>query len=175
MVHGLQLNRFRGAKMTSFEGGHRVPFVAWWPGRLPAGKVDDRIVTSLDLFPTFAALAGVTLPSNRVIDGKNAMATLDGSSLDPLHEAFPYYKHTYLLAVRSGKWKLLLPRPAFPKELGWYGRFQFEIKEPQLFDLDDDIGEAKDVADANPQVVNQLKGLAESARKNLGDDNPYSK
>jgi len=164
----------RGAKMTTFEGGHRVPCVAWWPGRLPAGRVEDRIVTSLDVFPTFAALAGVAPPSDRVIDGRNAISLLDGSDSKPLHEAFYYYKHTYLLAVRSGKWKLVLPRPAFPEDLGWYGRFQFEIKNPQLFDLNADIGEREDVADAQPEVVARLKVLARKARTDLGDDNPYA-
>ena len=165
----------RGAKMTCFEGGHRVPCVMRWPGKLPKGKIVKQMVTSLDLFPTFAALAEVELPSDRIIDGKNAFSVLDGSKTDPLHEAFYYYKHTYLLAVRSGKWKLMLPRPAFPKDLQWYRRFQFEIKKPQLFDLDADISEKNDVADTNPKVVARLQKLAAKARKNLGDANPYAK
>ena len=164
----------RGAKMTSFEGGHRVPFVAWWPGRIPAGKTEDRIVTSLDLFSTFAHLAGADLPDDRVVDGKNAMPVLDGSGNDILHEAFYYYKHTYLLAVRSGNWKLLLPRPAFPRDLGWYGRFQHEIEKPQLYDLDADIGEESDVADDHPEAVARLLKLAAAARADLGDANPLA-
>lgn len=165
----------RGAKMTIFEGGHRVPCVAWWPGRLPAGRIEDRIVTSLDLFPTFAALAGVALPSDRVIDGNNAISTLDGSDTKARHEAFYYYKHTHLLAVRSGKWKLVLPRPAFPEDLSWYGRFQFEITEPQLFDLEADIAETLNVAVKHPEVVAKLVRLASEARSKLGDQNPYGR
>ena len=164
----------RGAKLTSFEGGHRVPCIAWWPGKLPSGTEIDHLVTSMDFFPTFAALASTACPADRIIDGRNSIELLNGSRQQPIHEAFYYYKHDYLLGVRHGPWKLLLPRPAFPKNLSWYGRYQFEFTEPQLFNLNSDIGEVNNVAHQNPKIVENLRSLVIKAREDLGDANPYA-
>ena len=159
----------RGAKMTCWDGGLRVPCVMRWPGKLPAGVTEERIVSTIDILPTFASLAGAALPEDRVIDGRDAMPLLAGKSDAPLHEAFYYYKHNHLLAVRSGKWKLVLPRPARPGDLGWYGRLQKAIAEPQLFDVEADIGEQHDLAAKHPEVLSQLMKHAERARAELGD------
>lgn len=159
----------RGAKMTCWDGGLRVPCVMRWPGTLPKNITEDRIVSTIDLLPTFAAIANAELPGDRKLDGRNAMGLLTGKVSEPLHEAFYYYKHNYLLAVRSGKWKLVLPRSARPKDLGWYGRLQEAISKPQLFNLDVDIAETKDLAPQNPEVVNRLLKYAEEARSDLGD------
>jgi len=159
----------RGAKMTCWDGGLRVPCVMRWPGTLPAAVTEDRIISTIDLLPTFAALAGVQPPADRVIDGRNAMPLLTGKQDGPLHEAFYYYKHNYLLAVRGGPWKLVLPRPEYPRDLGWYGRFQKKIVTSQLYDLNKDIGEHNNVASRHPDVVDRLMQFAERARRDLGD------
>ncbi|MCG8584895.1 MAG: sulfatase [Pirellulales bacterium] len=159
----------RGAKMTCWDGGFRVPCVMRWPGKLPAGVTEKRVVSTIDLLPTFAAMAGATLPADRVIDGRDATQLLTGKSDAPLREAFYFYKHNHLLAVRSSKWKVALPRPARPGDLGWYGRLQEAVAEPQLFDLDADIGEQRDVAAEHPKVLLRMLRYAEQARNDLGD------
>jgi hypothetical protein len=72
----------RGRKGQSYEGGFRVPFVAWWPGRVPAGSVSDVPAMNIDLFPTFLGLAGLALPADRVIDGVDLWPVLAGERAD---------------------------------------------------------------------------------------------
>jgi arylsulfatase A-like enzyme len=159
----------RGCKMTTWDGGPRVPCVMRWPGTLPAGKVIDEIATTMDLMPTLARLAGTAEPQDRVIDGRNLIPLLTGKTDKSPHEAYYFYKHTHLHAVRSGHWKLVLPRPARPKDLGWYARLQQEVKVITLYNLKDDIGETTNVASQHPDVVAKLMALIEKARKDLGD------
>ncbi len=137
----------RGNKGTTFEGGMRVPTVVRWPGRIPAGKSNDEIMTSMDLLPTFASLANASAPTDRVIDGKNVWSTLTGKTKSP-HEAFFYHRGNVLSAVRSGNWKLHTTK----------GR------PTALYDLESDIGEKHNVIESNPEVVNRLnKHLADFA------------
>ena len=95
----------RGKKGTTLEGGMREPTVIRWPGNVPAGEPNDQIMTTMDLLPTFAKLAGAEIPADRVIDGKDISAVLRGEAKSP-HEAFFYHRVEALQAVRSGKWKL---------------------------------------------------------------------
>jgi arylsulfatase len=159
----------RGFKMTTWDGGPRVPCVMRWPGDLPAGKVIDEIAATMDLMPTLARLAGTTEPQDRIIDGRDLMPLLTGKTNKSPHEAYYFYKHTHLHGVRSGHWKLVLPRPARPRGLGWYSRLQEEVKEITLYNLKDDIGETTNVAPRHPDVVTGLMALVEKARKDLGD------
>jgi arylsulfatase A-like enzyme len=161
----------RGYKMTTWEGGPRVPCVMRWPGRLPAGRVSDEITTTMDLMPTLARLAGTTEPQDRIIDGRDLMPLLAGKTDKGPHEAYYFYKHTILYAVRSGHWKLVLPRPYRPKNIGWYGRLQEEVRELTLYNLKDDIGETTNVAPQHPDIAARLQWLLERARKDLGDAN----
>ena len=167
----------RGAKTSTWEGGLRVPCIMRAPGRIPAGKVCGEIASTLDMMPTLAALAGSKPPGDRVIDGHDISALMHGrpGAKSPT-KAFYYYAHTHLQAVRSGKWKLHLPRAAQPP---WTPRWARHIKaedvidipKPMLFDLDADIGERKDLADKNPEVVARLLKLAKWAREDIGDYN----
>jgi hypothetical protein len=97
---------------TTAEGGQRVPFIARWPGKIPRGKVNPAMATLMDLYPTFAGLAGASVPRDRSIDGKNIWPLLSGANTESPHEAFYYYYGPQLQAVRAGKWKLLLPSKA---------------------------------------------------------------
>ncbi len=153
----------RGTKGTTWEGGQRVPCIVRWPGKVPAGRVCDELITSMDYMPTFARLAGTTEPQDRTIDGKDISPLLFGEdgARSP-HEAFYYYAGERLQAVRRGKWKLHLAR----------GR-KVEPKDYQpleeLYDLDADIGESINCFAENPEVVAELMALAEKAREDLGD------
>ena len=166
----------RGWKMTTWEGGIRVPCIVRWPGKVPVGTVSDEIASTMDLLPTFAALAGAKLSEDRLIDGKDIGPLIFGrpGARSP-HEAFYYYAYTHLQAVRSGKWKLVLPRQARPKWMSWYGRMIDAVPEAELYDLDADVAEQHDVAAENPQVVARLMRLVEKARDDLGDYNRSGK
>ncbi len=166
----------RGAKTSTWEGGLRVPCVMRAPGKIPADTVCDGVASTMDMLPTLARLAGAQIPSDRVIDGHDITDLMHGKKgAQSPTTAFYYYQHTHLQAVRSGKWKLFLPSPAEDPYPSWSGHIQSNdiilIENPMLFDLENDIGETTDVAEANPEVVANLLELAEWARNDIGDYN----
>ena len=101
-----------GGKYCTMEGGHRVPGIFRWPGKIPPKQVSDVTLTSMDLLPLFCELAGVKQPSDRKIDGKNILPILQGKETATPHKFLYYYNGTNLQAVREGNWKLHLPRTA---------------------------------------------------------------
>ena len=162
--HGASNEPLRGGKGTTWEGGHRVCFLARWPGSVPAGSTSDELAISIDLLPTFATLAGAEVPSGRRIDGKDIGPLLLSEKAQPTpHLAYYYYFMTHLNAVRSGRWKLHVARMG--------GRYPDYTPNPvlELYDLHSDIGETSNVAEDYPQVVSRLKALAEVIRTDIGD------
>ena len=143
----------RGHKGTTFEGGMREPTVVRWPGKIPAGKPNDEVMTTMDLLPTFARLADAAIPSDRVIDGKDIWPTLTGEAATP-HEVFFYHKGNTLSAVRSGKWKLHTTKG----------------KPAQLYDLESDIGEKQNVIRSNPEIVQRLNGHLKAFAKDIAEN-----
>ena len=143
----------------------RVPCVVRWPGRVPARKTSTELATMMDWLPTFAKLAGAKLPE-RAIDGKDIwpiIASQPGAKSP--HEAFFCYHMDQLQAVRSGKWKLYL---ALDKKLTNL-RGDTAPTVARLFDVLDDPGETKDVAERFPEVVKRLTDYAAQGRRELGD------
>ncbi|MCK4751328.1 MAG: sulfatase, partial [Bacteroidales bacterium] len=148
----------RGSKYNTFEGGHRVPSIARWKGRIPAGQVSDALCSTMDLFPTIAHLAGAGLPGDREIDGINIWPVLRGDKNGRGHDILYYYNGITLEAVRDEKWKLHLPREQHCKVYwsnGNLGGFT-SLDKPALFNLETDIEEKSDVADEYPVVVERL-------------------
>jgi arylsulfatase A-like enzyme len=141
----------RGFKASTLEGGMREPTIAWWPGKIQDGSVTDAITSNMDLVPTFTKLAGGSLPTDRKLDGHDIWPLLSGQMKETPYEAFYYFQANKLNAVRSGPWKL-------------------ELASGKLYNLDGDIGEATDVAAANPDVVKRLQTLAEKMDADLGAD-----
>ncbi|MGH7943884.1 MAG: sulfatase family protein [Opitutaceae bacterium] len=165
LAHGANNGPLRGSKGQTLEGGIRTCTIAWWPGRIPAGTRTDAITTMMDVLPTVARLAGAKLPANRKLDGVDVWPVLAGTAgATPPRTEFFYFRGFTLDAVRSGPWKLHLAlADALPgKKKG--------PSQPQLFNLADDIGETKNVAAANPEVVRRLQALAETMRGDLGVD-----
>jgi arylsulfatase len=174
----------RGCKMTTWEGGVRVPCIMRWPGRVPAGRVCDEMITSMDILPTFAHLADAPIPSvgdrrcptestgDRTIDGRNVWPVLSGEpgAQNP-RTTFYYYCYNHLQAVRHGRWKLVLPRRAKPPWCSWSARMVDAVRDVALFDLETDIGETTNVAGEHPGVVAELTEWIEEARRDLGDYN----
>ena len=155
----------RGRKGSTNEGGMRVPCVMRWPSQIAAGKVCDEVTSTMDVLPTFARLAGATLPEGRTLDGHDAWPLWSGKpGAKSSYQAFYYYRISELQAVRHGPWKLILSR----KERGRRGA-KGKLHAQRLIDLSKDIHEDVDVSAARPDVVKRLLGLAELARAELGD------
>lgn len=163
----------RGGKYGTMEGGHRVPGIFRWPGKIPANQVSDLTMTSMDLLPLFCDLAEVNEPDDRIIDGKNIASILRGEETASPHQFLYYYNGTNLQAVREGKWKLHLPRTVKDQPF-WHkkpvGRRVFvTLEKPTLFNLDNDIGERRNVATKHPDIVTHLQKQAAVIRAELGD------
>ena len=139
----------RGRKGSTYEGGLRVPTVAYWPGTIPPGTSYDDTATTMDILPTFATLAGGEYPAER-IDGHDISGVLKGDTArDSPYEAFYFYRGYELRAVRSGAWKL--------------------HADGTLYNLEADIAESRDEAANHPEVKERLQSLLEHAREALGD------
>jgi arylsulfatase B len=130
----------RGEKGQLLEGGIRIPLILQWKGRLPAGKDDARMVSSLELFPTVAIAAGAKVAAN--LDGADVMPRLSGNDNAPIR-AQHYWRVGPQAAFRAGDWKIYRARTAQAK---W-----------ELYNLRDDIGEEHDVAAAEPAKLAELE------------------
>jgi len=194
--HAGSAGPLREGKLTTWDGGVRVPGLVRWPGKVPAGRVCETPVMTIDLLPTFAKLVGGELSMN-TIDGKDIAPILFGErgAASP-HEAYLFYAGDELHALRSGDWKLHLPheyltvnglpgtagKPANfanmkPESMSVSGlrgiasRHGYRVEKTglALFNLRDDPGETTNVAEQNPQVLERMRAIAERARHDLGD------
>jgi arylsulfatase len=194
--HAGSASPFRGGKLTTFEGGVRMPCIMRWPGKVPAGRDCHELATTMDILPTVAQLIGGKLPGH-AIDGKDIEPLLTGQEgAKSPHAAFYYYAGNELHAVRSGDWKLHFPHPYLvvngepgadgkpanfanlkPESLqksgleGIASRHGYRIERTvlELYNLKDDPAESKNVAGKHPEIVKRLQELAEKARAELGD------
>jgi arylsulfatase A len=158
----------RGGKWTTFEGGQRVPGIMRWPGRIQGNVVSSEVATTMDLFPTLAAITGAPLPA-WPIDGRSLLPLLEGASeASSESEAvyFYYYLGVELQAVRHGRWKLHLPhsyktvtQPGSDGDPGQEGSSDIPLS---LFALDSDAGETTNLAAQFPELVTQLTDAAAS-------------
>lgn len=155
----------RGIKRDLYEGGIRVPMIAWGPGYVPSGRVSDHPWAMWDIFPTLAAFAGAEVPP---VDGLSMQGLLSDAGPVPAHRAL-YWEHRnnmepkYSQAVRQGDWKLL--RVWTP-----------EGRVTELYDLSRDIGEYRDLSERYPDVAQRLEALIGEIRTEPEMDvfrNPY--
>lgn len=170
----------REGKGTEWEGGTRVPCIMRWPDKLGVGKSSDAMFMTIDLLPTIAKLIGAKLPEHK-IDGLDVWPVIAGNqgAKNP-HEAYAfYYANNQLQGVGAadGRWKLLFPHAY--RTLG--GRpggkdgipvkyEQRRVEQPELYDLQNDVGETKNVIAGHPDIVKQLETFAEKIRADLGDN-----
>lgn len=167
----------REGKGTSWEGGQREPCIVRWPNVVPEGTICNNIASTIDILPTISAITGADLPGHK-IDGVNILPLLKGEeNANPRDHLYYYYGRNNLEAVRKDNWKLVFPhkhrsyRNNLPGNDGFPGpTTQVEFDSIALFDLRRDPGEDYDVKELYPEVVEDLKQLAENARKDLGDD-----
>lgn len=141
----------RGHKASTLEGGMRVPTIAWWPGKIPAGTESDAVCGMMDVLPTLAALAGAAAPADRKIDGMDLGPVLRGDPGAKGHEVFYYYRGLKLEAVRQGPWKL-------------------HLAKEELYNLAADAGESKNVAADHADEVAKLRATADLMKSDLGLD-----
>ncbi|WP_454796793.1 arylsulfatase [Novosphingobium lindaniclasticum] len=127
---------FRGEKMTTYEGGVRVPFIAWWPGHIPAGQVKQGIQANMDVFTTLAAAAGIQDPvgrvlkeKNQVIDGVNNLDWWEGKSDHSNRNNYIYYEGNEIRAVRLNQWKM-----HFATSEGFFDAWK-ELKFPMVMNI----------------------------------------
>jgi arylsulfatase A-like enzyme len=174
--HAGSAGPLREGKGTMFEGGVREPTLMRWPGRIPPGTRCDELASTIDLLPTVAVLIGAELPG-QAIDGKDIRALMfaEPGARSPHDVFYGYYAHGQLQTVRDRRFKLHLPhryRTLAGRAGGTGGRpVPYEQAEIglALFDLENDVGETTNVAEAHPEVVARLERQAERARGDLGD------
>jgi len=143
-----------GGKFQPTEGGQRMPCVMRWPGTIPAGKVCSEVASTMDFLVTFAALAGAKVPMDRVIDGKDVrpLMTAQAGAASPYAECGFFYDNRNFKPVRRGKWK-----------------YSNVWGDDRLYDLSTPEQEKKNVAKAHPQIVAELKALAEAKWKEIAE------
>ncbi|MEM7395902.1 MAG: sulfatase-like hydrolase/transferase [Verrucomicrobiota bacterium] len=142
----------RGLKRSVTEGGIRVPMLAWWPGTVEAGAQSDHISAFWDVLPTFCDMAGIKTPED--LDGISYLPALTGKGEQKKHDYlyWAFYEQGGKRAIRMGPWKMvqlhLKKKPNSPME---------------LYNLDEDIGEEKNVAEAHPEILKRMKEIIAEA------------
>jgi arylsulfatase A-like enzyme len=148
----------RGAKGGTYEGGMREPTIFWQPGALKPGVVTD-LGATLDLLPTFCALAGVKVPADRVLDGYDLSAALHGKGRSP-RQMMPYWRGSKLYALRHGSFKA-----HFITQSEYGGEAATTHTTPELYNLDHDPAEKWNVAAKHPEVIAEIRRLAEAHKQ----------
>ncbi len=154
----------RDRKGGTWEGGYRVPFIAWWPGTLPAGSVNDAPVSALDILPTVAGLVGAETGSEPVteIDGRDIWPVLHRGAPSP-HDYLLFFDEDQIAAVRSGDWRLVLR--------SYYKTYNVPLdifSYPLLFNLSTDPAEAYSLTDREPDEVKRLHAIVDREINLLG-------
>lgn len=153
---------FRGAKADIFEGGHRIPFIVRWPGKIRPGSTNTQTVCLTDLLATCAELVGTPLPPNAGEDSVSLLPAFLGKDTPPLREATVHHSINGSFAIRQANWKLIFcpgsggwsnPKPGSPAEKG--------LPPVQLYNLAADPGETHNLQAARPELTRRLTDLME--------------
>ena len=168
---------YREGKGTTWEGGQRVPCIVWYPKEIKPSSVISTPLMGIDWLPTFASVTSSKLSQNK-IDGKNIWKTLTGLAKEDPHEALFFYYHTNSLhGVRYGDWKMYFPHRYRTlngregRDDGTPIRYEYvNLNEIELYNLKEDPSETNNVHDKFPEIVKQIKLLADIKRMEIGDD-----
>lgn len=171
---------WRGMKRFPYEGGHRVPGLARWPGRVPAGAVSHELVNATDLLPTIAELAGIAVPADRTIDGTSVVPVLEGGTVRrdrPVFWLFPAHEDTHYLmphmAMREGSLTLLgwlEPKDPDRRIMEWIKSARLE--RFALFDLATDSTQEYDLSQVRPDDLVRLRAGMEAFWAELQAEGP---
>lgn len=152
-----------GRKRDAWEGGHRVPFIARWPGKVKPGSASNQTITHTDLMATAAEIAGIELQAGSAEDSYSILPVLLGKELaGPLREATVHHSADGMFCLRQGEWKLIDGQG--PGSNQWDGP-QPGDPPGQLYNLADDIGERNNLFNQQPAIVNRLQALLEKYKK----------
>jgi arylsulfatase A-like enzyme len=169
----------REGKGTVFEGGVREPTIFSQPGTIPEGTSTNQFASTIDILPTVAAIIGAPLSGNK-IDGKDIRDLIYGKeNAVSQHETYPIYMRGKLLAIRDTRWKLIFPHkyntsvPTGEVSPEGYPFHKQATQELALYDLQNDVGETKDVKAEHPEIVQKLQAAAESYLQRLGDGKQF--
>lgn len=170
---------YRGHKADIYEGGHRVPYIVRWDGKVKAGSVSDEPICLVDLYTTCADIVGAKIPDTAAEDSVSTLPIMLGTSTEPIHEAVVHHSYNGYFAVRKGKWKLIFgpdsggwSNPGPPSKRNVKGRTYIDpakLQENewlQLFDMKSDPSELNNLSGKYPEVV---KSLTEIGQKYIDD------
>lgn len=156
----------RGRKGWTYDGGLRVPAILRWPGQIPAGRVSDAPLATIDMFPTLLSLAGVPNPGTLPLDGRNAADFLLGRAAQPPDHLYLFFDKEFLQTARAGRWKIHVARWNVQRyQFGAANQINRTLATPELYDMTVDLGESYDLAARHPDVVRDLQQrIAEALR-----------
>ncbi len=170
--NGGSTGELRDGKGTAFEGGQRVPTIASWPAVIAPGRVESKMATMMDWFPTFSTLVGVTLPSDRVIDGRDISGVLKGTGARSDQQFFYQgSRGSNTVALRDGDWKLKLTRKGYPRFLEGILHAGFYAHGTLLFNLAEDPNESNNLAEQYPERVQIMSEAIADFEASLGREN----
>lgn len=141
---------FRGSKFSNYEGGHRVPAIAWWPGKIPAGTKTDATTMGMDLLPTIMEFADISVPETRKLDGTSMAGLLLNQAAFPDRQLFWGYEPKLGTAMRDGNWKM-----------------QTKGERVELYDLSEDINESNNLVEMFPERAAEMKAAIENWKREV--------
>ncbi len=153
----------RGRKRLTMEGGFRVPLIARWPGAIPSGTMTNEIAVNFDLFSTCLNIAGIPVPSDRIIDGQDMLPVLRGETPSP-HESIYYYDEKELIGIRQGRWKYMRIHTT---DNASYSSLK---QGPFLFDLETDPTESYSLIETHPDIARELSGILDTWDKKMEEN-----
>ena len=155
---------WRGVKSDIWEGGHHVPYLVRWPGNIKAGSVNEELIGHLDFMRTMAEILNVEIPPGAAPDSYNILPAYLDESIKPIREALVHHSGGGMFAIRQGPWKLCFGLGPAGFSGGFIGQGPGD-PAGQLYNLQDDPGETKNVYFDNPDVVEQLTELLERYKR----------
>ena len=166
----------RGSKADLWDGGHRIPFIVKWPGRVKAGSQSDQLICLTDLFSTVSEIIGVKVPAGSSEDSVSFLPALSGEKIKSTRKGIIHHSISGHFAYRMGKWKLLLAKASG----GWSSPKENQVKagapDAQLYNMELDIGEQKNLYDKEHKIASEmLSYLERDVRHGRSTDGPKSK
>ena len=162
----------RGRKGQSYEGGFRVPMIAHWPKGITAKSICSEPAMNIDLFPTLLSLAGVDLPEDRIIDGKNILSLLTSNGKRDPNDCLFFYHNKELEAVRMGQWKYIrdIDTMAWPIPLDKHWKSENSLEAPWLYNLELDPGESYNLRREHPDIVEAMEAIFQQWQKSMKEN-----
>ncbi|WP_411825232.1 sulfatase family protein [Luteolibacter sp. AS25] len=154
--------QYRGSKSDLWDGGHRVPFIVRWPAGIKAGSISSELICLTDLMATSAELAGADLPETAGEDSVSFAPALKGGAIESTRKGVIHHSVGGQFAYREGKWKLLLTKGSG----GWTKEPMSDNSPGQLYDMETDPGEMKNLYKSHPEIVQRLLSQLESDVEN---------